>query len=162
VTQAPILISEKQADITKKLVPVKGKPLQFTFSDNLNWVNKSELVLEPFFRIHDARYMMYWMALTPAQYNNYIDSIANAEREKLDVEKRTVDVVATGEQQSEVDHVLQRDQSRRGTAHKHAFREGARGGFFSYSLATNKETSRALMVRYWGAENGSRSFDIYI
>ncbi|MCH5719451.1 hypothetical protein MKP07_26175 [Niabella hibiscisoli] len=44
-------------------------------------------MLEPFFRIHDTRYMMYWMALTPAQYNNYIDSIAHAEKEKLDLEK---------------------------------------------------------------------------
>lgn len=162
VNQAPVIVSEQIGDISQKLVPVKGKPLQFTFAANLNVVNNADLVLEPFFRIHDARYMMYWMALTPPKYNNYMDSIAHAEKERLELEKRTVDFVAPGEQQPEVDHQMQSDRSRRGTAHDQAFREAAAGGYFSYSMATNKETNLALRVRYWGAENGNKSFDIYV
>jgi hypothetical protein len=38
-------------------------------------------VLEPFYRIHDARYMMYWMALTNKQYRSYLDSLAVQEKE---------------------------------------------------------------------------------
>lgn len=162
VNQAPVLVSDRINDISQKLVPVKDKPLQFRFANNLNVVNASNLVLEPFFRIHDARYMMYWMALTPVQYNNYMDSIAHAEKEKLELEKRTVDFVAPGEQQPEVDHQMQSERSRKGNAHNQAFREAAADGYFSYSLATNKETDLALRIRYWGAENGNRTFDIYI
>lgn len=162
VNQAPVLVSDRIDDISQKLVPVKGKPLQFTFARNLNIVNNADLVLEPFFRIHDSRYMMYWMALTPVQYNNYMDSIAHAEKEKLELEKRTVDFVAPGEQQPEVDHQMQSERSRKGNAHNQAFREAAGSGYFSYSLATNKETNLALRVRYWGAESGNKSFDIYI
>lgn len=162
VSQAPVLVADRIEDISGKLVPVKGKPLQFTFANSLNVVNKADLVLEPFFRIHDARYMMYWMALTPVQYNNYMDSIAHAEKEKLELEKRTVDFVAPGEQQPEVDHQMQGERSRRGTAHNQAYRDAPGDGYFSYSLATNKATNLALRVRYWGAENGNKSFDIYI
>jgi hypothetical protein len=42
------------------------------------------------------------------------------------------------------------------------FREARDGGFFSYDLATKSETNVSLFVRYWGAEWGSRKFDIYI
>ena len=42
------------------------------------------------------------------------------------------------------------------------WREARGGGFFSYKMGTNKETGLSLMVRYWGAESGSRTFDIYI
>ena len=42
------------------------------------------------------------------------------------------------------------------------WREARNGGFISYQLSTNNETSLSLMVRYWGAERGSRKFDIMI
>jgi len=42
------------------------------------------------------------------------------------------------------------------------WREARDGGYFSYKLATGKETWSSLLVRYWGAENGNRTFDIYI
>ena len=33
---------------------------------------------------------------------------------------------------------------------------------FSYDLDTKSETNLSLLIRYWGAEWGSRKFDIYI
>jgi hypothetical protein len=42
------------------------------------------------------------------------------------------------------------------------YREASDGGYFSYNMATNKQAGLSLLVRYWGAEWGSRKFDIYI
>ena len=140
---------------------MKGKPLQFRLS-NLNLINPANLVLEPFFGIHDARYMLYWMALTGSQYRSYLDSVRTVEAEKLALQNRTVDAVAPGEQQPEVDHQLQSSGSRTGTNHDRFYREAANGGYFSYSLATGGETGLSLLVDYWGAEWGARRFDITI
>jgi len=105
---------------------------------------------------------MYWMALSNKGYQKYIDSIAASEKEKLDLDKRTVDYITPGEQQPEVDHAMQSDKSRTGNNQDQMFREAFNGGYFSYSMATNNEIGLSLMVRYWGAEWGNRKFDIYI
>ncbi|MFO7370215.1 MAG: glycoside hydrolase family 127 protein [Bacteroidales bacterium] len=73
VDKAPIIIENRLDDIAGKITPVKGQPLRFTAS-SLNIVNKEDIELEPFYRIHDSRYMIYWMWLTEPQYKNYLDS----------------------------------------------------------------------------------------
>jgi hypothetical protein len=105
---------------------------------------------------------MYWMALTNAQYRSYIDSIAALEKEKLALQKRTIDFVAPGEQQPEVDHAMQSSRSRSGSFSDEFYRDASNEGYFSYNLATNNETGLSLLVRYWGSEWGNRKFDIYI
>ncbi len=159
--KAPILIEDTIRNIDNDLAPVKNEPLHFTFH-NVKIINQENLVLQPFYQIYDARYMMYWMALTNSEYKSYLDSIAADEKERLDLDKHTVDFVAAGEQQPEVDHQMQSDQSRSGTANDHLYRDAYDSGYFSYSLSTNNETNLNLVVRYWGAEWGSRKFDIYI
>ncbi|WP_461634243.1 glycoside hydrolase family 127 protein [Labilibaculum euxinus] len=160
IDKAPILINDDIQNIGSKLVPIEGKPLNFTL--NVKMVNPVELTLEPFSKIHDARYMMYWLALSNSGYKAYTDSLANIEKEKLALEKRTIDQVAPGEQQPETDHGMLSENSNKGNNLNEFFREAKNGGFFSYNLATNSETDLSLRVRYWGAEWGSRKFDIYI
>jgi len=159
--KAPIIVEDDLAGMTGKLVPAKAAPLTFTVPA-LNMINPMNVVLEPFFRIHDARYMMYWMALTNTQYKSYHDSLAAVEKEKLALQQRTVDDVATGERQSEADHGLQDSRSNSGTNEDESWRDAADGGFFSYVLATKGEADLSLMVRYWGFEWGGRRFDISI
>lgn len=161
IDKAPIIIEDKLSKITGKLVPVKGRSLTFT-APKLKMVNPFDVIFEPFYNIHDSRYMMYWMALSSTQYQSYLDSIAMLEKEKLALQARTVDFVATGEQQPEVDHAMQNAQSRTGSFLDEFWRDANNGGYFSYQLATNSETDLTLRVRYWGAEWGSRKFDIYI
>lgn len=159
--KAPIIIEDNIISLTNKLKPVPGKPLTFTAS-SINMINPIHAIFEPFYNIHDARYMMYWMALSSTQYQSYLDSIATLEKEKLLLQQRTVDFVATGEQQPEADHAMQSAQSRSGNHLDEFWRDASNGGYFSYQLATNGETNLSLRVRYWGAEWGNRKFDIYI
>ena len=158
VDKAPVLIEDDLQNIGAKLEPVKGKPLNFKL--NVKMMNQAELTLEPFNQIHDARYMMYWLALSNKGYKAYVDSLANIEKEKLALEKRTIDYVAPGEQQPEVDHAMQKENSATGNNFNEFYRE-ARGSF-SYDLSTKSETNISLLLRYWGAEWGGRKFDILI
>ena len=161
VDKAPILIEDNLSKITDELVPVKDEPLSFT-APNLKIINPIKVLMEPFFRIHDARYMMYWMALTSTQYHSYLDSIAADEKEKLALENRTVDFVAPGEQQPEADHEMQSSNSNTGVLLDEFWRDARNGGYFSYNLATKGKTDLSLIVRYFGYEWGGRRFDIFI
>ncbi|MHB9143069.1 MAG: DUF6805 domain-containing protein, partial [Paludibacter sp.] len=75
---------------------------------------------------------------------------------------RTIDRVAPGEQQPEVDHSLQSLNSNTGNYQNEFWRDANNGGFISYKMRTNKEPVVSLMVRYWGYESGNRTFDILI
>jgi DUF1680 family protein len=161
IDKAPIIIEDDLPELVNKLKPISEKPLTFTTS-GLNTIHAADIVLEPFYQIHDSRYMMYWLALTPRQYQSYLDSLGRLEKEKLTIQKRTIDFVAPGEQQPEVDHAMESDQSRAGSTHNEFWRDAEDGGYFSYQLATGNEKGLGLMVRYWGAEWGNRKFEIYI
>ena len=161
INKAPIIIEDSIASLTDKLTPVAGKPLTYTASQ-IKLVNPIAVIFEPFFKIHDARYMMYWMTLSNRQYKSYLDSVTVLENEKLELQKRTIDFVAPGEQQPEADHTVQKQNSNTGNNFDEFWRDARTGGFFSYKLSTNHETGLSLIVRYWGAEAGNRKFDIFI
>jgi hypothetical protein len=60
-----------------------------------------------------------------------------------------VSFVAAGEQQPEVDHAMQSEQSRKGTAQDHFHREASDSGYLSYGMATRRENrSRFFDVAY--------------
>ena len=64
--------------------------------------------------------------------------------------------------QPEADHAMQQQQSTTGNFQDEFWRDARNEGFFSYKMATNGETGLSLIVRYWGAEWGSRKFAIYL
>ncbi|MFC5283018.1 beta-L-arabinofuranosidase domain-containing protein [Pedobacter alpinus] len=161
VDKAPIIVDDHPDKISERVAPLKGENMKFQFV-NEKIINPEKLVLEPFYKIHDSRYMMYWMMLSNKQYGSYLDSVSSVEKEKLELQNRTVDFVAPGEQQPEVDHAMQTENSRKGVSHDQFFREANKGGYFSYSMATNSLTNLSLYVRYWGAEWGNRDFELYI
>lgn len=135
--------------------------MHYTFS-GLKMGNAVSLELEPFYQVHDARYMLYWMMLTDGEYNSYVDSLKKQETVRLALQKRTVDVIIAGEQQPEADHLIQQRNTGTGNRLDEFWREVRNGGSLSYVLTTNHETALSLRIRYWGAERGSRKFDIYI
>jgi len=77
VDKAPIIIEDNISSIASKLKPIPGKPLMFSAS-LIKMANPISVTFEPFFKVHDSRYMMYWMALTNSQYRLYMDSITDA------------------------------------------------------------------------------------
>lgn len=161
IDKAPILINNDIANIPSQLTPVPGKPLHFTLSTRME--NKIEGELQPFFEIHDSRYMMYWLALTEGSYKQYIDNIAKQEQERQALEASTVDKVQPGEQQPETDHKMETDESYTGNTNNIFYRDARNGHYFSYLMQTSGLTDLKLRLKYWGVgEWKTHEFDIYI
>ena len=161
IDQAPILINNDIEGIANQLQPVAGKPLHFTLSSKM--VNEIRNELMPFFELHDARYMMYWLALSENNYKGYLDNLAKQEQERQELETRTTDKVQPGEQQPESDHFMETDESFTGNTNDVFFRDARNGHYFSYLMQTGGHTDLSLRLMYWGVgEWKTHEFDIYI
>lgn len=169
INEAPILINNRIEDIANQLTPIEGKPLHFMLETKMvnepSEANKLQKVhvLQPFFEIHDSRYMMYWLALSEDSYKGYLDDLAKKEQERQALEARTVDKVQPGEQQPETDHKMETDRSTTGNNNDVFFRDASNGHFFSYLMQTGGQTDLSLRLKYWGVgEWKTHEFDIFI
>lgn len=163
VFDTPILIG-KRSSLLKKLnsmQPVNGKTLTYS-AENLFDHSDRNIEIEPFYRIHDSRYIMYWLSMTPQKYARYRDNARKDEAKRLALDKRTVDAVNTGEQQPEADHFMELKSSSAGNFNGEPWRASSDGGYFSYKMKTDQRTDLSLRLRYWGNETGNRKFDIFI
>ena len=160
--KAPILLPKEISDIAKDLRPVAGKPLHFTLATRTeNAIPGGEL--QPFFEIHDSRYMMYWLALSDADYKAYTQRLADEEKARQALEAATVDKVMPGEQQPETDHRMETDKSDKGSTEGVFYRDARDGHYFSYLMQTKGETALTLQLTFWGQDEWrSSEFDIYI
>ena len=159
--EAPILLPKHLDDIAKNLKPVPGKPLHFRLATRME--NAIDGELQPFFEIHDSRYMMYWLALGENDYKAYMQKLADEEKARQALEARTVDKVNPGEQQPETDHNMEADVTERGNTEGVFFRDARDGHFFSYLMQTKGETNLSLQLKFWGQDEWRTSeFDIYV
>ena len=161
INEAPILINNNIEDIANQLQPIPGKPLHFTL--NTKMVNAIHNEIQPFFEIHDTRYMMYWLALSEDSYKGYLDDLAKAEQERQALEARTIDKVQPGEQQPETDHKMETDRSQTGNTNDVFFRDARDGHYFSYLMQTAGRTDLSLRLKFWGVgEWKTHEFDIFV
>lgn len=158
---APLLIGPREglADAVRMTDPER---LHFRIEGYYNDPRWSDLVLEPFSGIHDARYMMYWLNVDGDRWAAIRAALEAEEAAAQALEARTLDYVITGTQQSESDHFMQQSGTNSGTCHGEYYRDG--GGSFSYALLTRGRTDGVtLMARYWGGDGGgNRTFDILV
>ena len=158
---APILIDDHIERIAEHLNPVAGRPLHYTLDMKMENPIRNEI--QPFFEIHDARYMMYWLTLSEQGYKDYLDGLARAEKERQQLEARTVDKVQPGEQQPETDHRMETDGSFTGNTNDVFFRDARNGHFFSYLMKTDGRTDLSLRLQFWGVgEWKTHEFDIFV
>ena len=157
--QAPILINNNIEDIANQLQPVEGEPLHFRLTTRMinpplqSEGNEGRLLI-PFFELHDSRYMMYWLALSEDNYQGYLDNLAKQEKERQELEERTVDKVQPGEQQPESDHFMETDES---------FVGNSNDVFYRDANNTDGQTNLSLRLKYWGVgEWKSHEFDIFV
>jgi hypothetical protein len=110
----------------------------------------------PFFRLHDERYQMYWELTTKEELAARRERLAAEERAKVLREANTLDRVAPGEQQPEVEHDYVGQDSDSGLRNGRRWR---RGEWFQYTLTPHGEKTVELAVTYRGGDAG-RTFDI--
>ncbi len=161
VNKAPILINDHIDEIADQLSPIAGKPLHFTLNTKMENATSNEL--QPFFEIHDSRYMIYWLALSESSYKSYLQQLEKEEQERQALEARTIDKVQPGEQQPETDHRMETDQSQTGNTNDVFWRDASNGHYFSYLMQTAGRTDLSLRLKFWGVgEWKSHEFDVFI
>ena len=162
LSESPVLIDDGNS-VQSKIKQIADKTGLYFKTENLIKPDKyKDLVLEPFFRIHDSRYTMYWKLLSNDQYRQGTSKADIEEKKRLLLDKQTVDRVIPGEQQPESDHNLQSEGSESGNYRNRSFRHTQAPGWFSYDVKVSSEKKQSLMVAYWGNEWGNRTFDILI
>jgi DUF1680 family protein len=157
IDKAPMIITA-QSNPALPLKPVKGKPLHFTAANLIYPASFKDLTLQPFSTIHDARYMIYWRVTEEKGLKQLQQKMQEEEKQKLELEDSTVDQVAPGEQQSEVDHQFKGAMTEAGIFKDKHWRNAS--GWFSYQLKNNQRAGKKLRIKYYGTDKSS--FDIFI
>jgi hypothetical protein len=161
INEAPILINDNIDAIAEQITPIDGQPLHFVLETKME--NGISGILQPFFEIHDSRYMIYWLALTEKTHKDYLERLAREEQERQALEARTVDKVQPGEQQPETDHKMETDRSNTGNTNDIFFRDARNGHYFSYLMQTGGETDLTLRLTFWGQDEWRTcEFDIMV
>jgi DUF1680 family protein len=154
--RTPVFVSDSP-DFADRIERVAGDELRFRFTGRtgLSGLGATELI--PFFRLHRARYIVYWPFSTPEALAAQRAAAAAEEAARLQLERLTIDRVAPGEQQPEVEHDFEGVATEAGVNFGRHWRHAA--GWFGYRLRDPEGAARYLRVDYWGADAG-RSFTI--
>jgi hypothetical protein len=156
--QVPVLLASA-SDVPQHVKSdTAAGPMHFRLADVVEPSAPNGLPLIPFFRLHDARYQMYWQLTTKEELAAKRERLAAEERAKALREANTLDRVAPGEQQPEVEHDFAGERTDTGLRNGRRWR---RGDWFQYSLSTRGEKAVDLAVTYWGGDAG-RAYDILV
>nr|WP_315258341.1 glycoside hydrolase family 127 protein [uncultured Flavobacterium sp.] len=158
IEDAPLLVSNN-ADLSSSLKTVAEKPFTFSASDIIYQEKYKNLLLVPFYQIHDARYVIYWPYTTQEKLPEIQKAMKEREEAQMKLEALTVDLVTAGEQQPESDHNFKGEKTDTGMFKERHYRNGQ--GFFSYDLKNNLLEARKLRITYFGADK-DRNFDVLV
>ena len=160
--RAPILVGGRNA-LAAQVRPVPGRPLTFEARGLIRPAAFESLQLEPLFRVHDARYVVYWHTTTASAYPALVRRIESDERQRQALEDRTLDRVAPGEQQPEVEHQYQGEDSNTGVRMGRHWRDTGR--WMSYRLKARAGTDPAaaveLLLAFHSADR-NQGFDLLV
>jgi hypothetical protein len=155
--RVPVLLATA-AELPKHIRPDPDKqPLHFRLAGVAQPASPEGLPLVPFFRLHDSRYQMYWELTTKAGLAARQEHRSATERLKIAREAATLDSVAIGEQQPEVEHGFSGEETESGEFQGRRWRHGRR---FQYTLDTHGASGADLAVTYFGGDR-DRKFDVF-
>lgn len=146
----PMFVSNSTDDAAM-IKPVAGKPLTFTAAGLVYPAKYQSLKLIPFYKIHDARYVVYWEKETPQSIVGIEQKLAAAEAASSSLAAITLDVVSAGEQQPESDHFIASESSVTGVNHDRHWRSAK--GWFSYKMTNKNREAASLRISYFGSMN---------
>ncbi len=158
---APMFVIDNQnrKNILNKFKPIEGQLLTFTAPGLIQGKNAETLKFIPFFRLHDARYMLYWPTTTTEQLAGLQAGIAKAEAARLALDAQTIDQVAPGEQQPESDHFFKAEGADTGINNGQRWRHAT--GWFSYELSDKKLQAKAVRLTFSRLDAG-RTFELLV
>lgn len=158
--EAPLIVGEENKIASAlKYHNTVHPDLSFTAPGLFYQPKYKDLVLQPFYTIHNKRYVIYFPYTRPENLDQVKKAMQEKEQGRLALETITADVVYAGEQQPESDHGFKGEQTEAGYFRERHFRNAK--GWFSYDLRNAGGQGRKLRVTYYGRER-NRNFDIYV
>ncbi len=151
--QAPVMVAANTTATIDNIQPVAGKPLHFSASKIIYPAQYKQLELQPFFSIHDSRYMLYWYQTDEAGYMKMQKELEAKEKIRLVLESITVDQVNPGQQQPESDHNFKEDKSQNGLFKDRHWRKAA--GWFSYELRNTNNAGKKIRLTFFGKDKNN-------
>lgn len=156
--KVPALLTTEE-ELLKHVVPDRSAgPLHFRIMDVIEPAEPKGLWLVPFFRLHERRYQMYWQLTNAEQIAAKKEKLAAEERARTAREAATLDSIAVGEQQPEVNHDLKGEGMESGIHNGRRWRHGV---WIQYTLDPRGAREVILAVTYSGDDRG-REFDILV
>lgn len=140
----PVIVGDKDK-VIEKIQKVEGKPLTFKLSGVYPDTYEG-MVLQPFYQLHECRYMVYWPVISEQELAARLERLAQEEKERIALDAITTDKVICGEQQPESDHFVKMERSNMGDDEGVHWRETA--GWFSYQMKTNGKKVSKVRVLY--------------
>lgn len=140
----PVIVGDKDK-VVEKIQKVEGKPLTFRLS-GVYPERQEGLLLQPFYQLHECRYMVYFPVITEQELAARLERLAQEEKERIALDAITADKVVCGEQQPESDHFIQMEQASAGDDEGLHWREAR--GWFSYRLKTNGKKAAQVRIAY--------------
>jgi uncharacterized protein len=124
----------------------------------------SDVVLEPFFRVHYERYAVYWTLLSPEQWAQRQAAVADVTRRVEALQAEALDHVVAGDATSEGAHAVKASNSQTGTIAGRTWRQARNPGGFSYRLATSGASpgETLALACLFGARDKDRAFSILV
>ncbi len=145
----PMLVGDS-IDPENRLKPVDGQPLHFELTGNVKPAPEEPIILEPFNGLHETRYTAYWRLVGEDEYAALQKEVAASEAIRLALAERTIDSIAPGEQQSEVEHDYVGEETRTGALLGKRYRETSQ--WFEYTLKVNSDQPLELAATFFGGE----------
>lgn len=168
LSDAPMFIGDRSKLLERVKAKIPSMHLYTVQPDAVGKVSWPTLTLEPFYKIHHARYSCYWYAQTAEEYAK--SPMVMAEKAAASLDARTIDFVATGEQQSEAGHLMEASLGcTKGGFNSETCREIPTSNEVSYTFTNLRENNEkplpsenvALMCRFVRNDAG-RIFSIYV
>ncbi|MGI6223533.1 MAG: beta-L-arabinofuranosidase domain-containing protein [Prevotella sp.] len=161
LNRVPILIGDRHS-VLDSVYCINPDSLKFMIRGGLyNQPQYAGLVLQPFFTIHESRYMLYWQQVTPQRWDEICAQVAKEEKAKEELESRTLDFVATGEQQSDAGHARQ-GEFNTGYWNGEYFISCEAGQRFSYQLSTKGVSEGVTLFCRYTHNDNNRIHNIYV
>lgn len=140
--EMPVIVGTAD-EIETNLKKVEDKPLTFTMN-SVSPSNYEGMKLEPFFRLHECRYMVYWNLVSKNELQARQTLLAEEEKARAALNAITADHVICGEQQPESDHFIQMEHANAGADENIHWRETR--GWFSYQMKANDKKVNTLRI----------------
>lgn len=158
LTEMPVFVSDA-ADDVPMIVEDKDQPMSFTATKLIYPAKFRNLKLVPFYKIQDARYVVYWRKESNKGFSTLQAKLAEDDAREAKLAANTIDVVSAGEQQPESDHFMENEHSFAGVNFNRHYR--AAKGWFSYKLTDKSNAEKKISVTYFGIEKNHR-FTIFV